>query len=322
MSGRARVPVTSTARRGFALLAVLWTLVGVAALAAGASLVARDAVSTARNRIALTRAAWLAEQCTERARATMEGALARDSGLASPTGAWNNLDRIIVRAAAATPACAYSVQPVGARLDLNVADGPRLRRFLTRCGVPPTQADSLADALLDWRDDDDDARTYGSERDDYVTAGRPPPRNGPLADIRELRRVRGFDALPLRAEWVLWGAVGVEHGRTDLSHATPPVLASLPGFTLETVERVMALQADGAMPRDLLALASLLAPVSRDSLTAHYSELVSLAVMEPEAWLLSARAGSGDPRITVALELRLARSGSRAAITRRREWME
>jgi general secretion pathway protein K len=322
MTGRIPVANQLASRPAFALLAVLWTLVGVAALAMGATLAARDATSTARNRIALTRAAWRAEQCAERVRAAIDAALAADSGGATPSRAWGAVDRIVARALPSAPECVHSADPVGARLDVNAASGPRLRRFFAWCGIAPNLADSLSDALLDWRDDDDVARTFGSERDDLTSAGRPPPRNGPLADIRELRLVRGFDDLPPHAKANVWGSVSVEHGRTDLSHATPPVLGSLPGFTLEVVERVTVLQSDSAMPRDLLALGALLSRVSRDSLTAHYSELVALATTEPDAWILTARASTGDPRVTVALELRLVRSGVRAAITRRREWME
>ena len=56
------------AKRGFALLAVLWVIVGLAGLALGVSLSARNAIASAHNRADITRATWRARECVERAR--------------------------------------------------------------------------------------------------------------------------------------------------------------------------------------------------------------------------------------------------------------
>ena len=50
-------------RGGFALIAVLWVTVMVAALGASVSLAARRSVRTARNRRGYTRALWMAGCC-------------------------------------------------------------------------------------------------------------------------------------------------------------------------------------------------------------------------------------------------------------------
>ena len=52
-------------RRGFALLAVLWTLTAVTVLGGAAMVVARLGAATTRNRILLTRAGWAREACVE-----------------------------------------------------------------------------------------------------------------------------------------------------------------------------------------------------------------------------------------------------------------
>jgi general secretion pathway protein K len=310
-------------RRGFALLIVLWVLAGIATIAATAMLVARDGIAMSRNRLAASRAEWLAEGWTERARASIDAALSADSSRDGDATAWSRLDAVLASAlSSATAACALSMVPVGARLPLNAATGHRLRRFFAASGVTPSRVDSLSDALLDWRDADDDERAFGAERATYIAAGRPPPRNAPLIDLRELRQVWGFDRLPPQVDTIVASHVELEDGRTDLSHASVPVLLSLPGITRETAEHVIALQRDGALPHDLLALAEQLSRESRDSLTAHYTELVSLTGMSPDAWIVSARCHSGEPPVTAVVELRLARSGRRAAIVRRRGWLE
>ncbi len=51
----------------------------------------------------------------------------------------------------------------------------------------------LADAILDWIDEDDEPREFGAEID-YYSAQQPAcrPRNGPLASLAELLMVRGI----------------------------------------------------------------------------------------------------------------------------------
>lgn len=56
----------------------------------------------------------------------------------------------------------------------------------------PGMTEEIADAIMDWIDEDDDPREYGAERE-YYTALTPPyaPTNGPLATVEELLLVRG-----------------------------------------------------------------------------------------------------------------------------------
>ncbi|NUO62128.1 MAG: hypothetical protein HOQ30_09335 [Gemmatimonadaceae bacterium] len=65
-------------RRGFALPAVLWVIVGVSAISLAGTLAARESVATAQNRVDHTRAAWRAEGCLEIARAAIaDGTMAQ-----------------------------------------------------------------------------------------------------------------------------------------------------------------------------------------------------------------------------------------------------
>jgi len=53
--------------------------------------------------------------------------------------------------------------------------------------------ESIADAIMDWIDEDDEPREYGAEFDYYQTL-QPPyaPKNGPLETVEELLLVRGM----------------------------------------------------------------------------------------------------------------------------------
>src|SRR3954468_17531336 len=90
----------------------------------------------------------------------------------------------------------YGLENESARLNLNtilLADksgggengGRKLLMAL------PGMTESIADAILDWIDSDDEARELGAERDYYSSLPRPyAPRNGPLGSIEELLLVR------------------------------------------------------------------------------------------------------------------------------------
>ena len=300
---------------GFALLAVLWVMVGVASLALLYRLAAREAVAAARNRADLTVAAWRAEGCAEAARAAISQALraGRDEGPDSPT--WAVLDRVVAADALAA-GCEVRLLSAGRGLDPNTADREMLLRLLTAADVPVGAADSMADALIDWRDPDSEPRPRGAEAGWYIAAGRLPPRNGPLADVRELARVRGWDRAGLDTLFSL------EPGRIDLNRAPPAVLAALPGFTPEALSRVTEMRWRGARLGGLIELEGALSRGARESLLRHFPEASVLTTTAPDAWVLEARAREGAPPVTAVVELRLVRGGERAAVVRRRRWFE
>lgn len=56
----------------------------------------------------------------------------------------------------------------------------------------PGMNEEVADAILDWIDENDSARSYGAEAADYQSLSLPyQPRNGPFANLDELLMVRG-----------------------------------------------------------------------------------------------------------------------------------
>lgn len=308
----------SYARKGFALLSVLWILIGVSALALAANLAAREAVAAARNRADLQSAAWRAEACLERARAAVSAALlgARHQGPGATV--WGRMDRALAESPLLRGLnCRVEIEAAGAALDMNAAGEDAVRRLLVAIGRPAASADSMAAALADWRDEDDTPRPLGAEAAWYRARGMRTPRNGPLADVRELALVRGFVGSPQ-----FDSLLSAEPGRVPLSHAPPAVLASLPGFTPEAVARLAEMRLRGEGVVDLAMFVAGLPAGARNAALSRFPDLAGAAVTQPEAWILTARGSAGVPPAVSVVEVRLVRAAERAAIVRRRTWTE
>lgn len=309
--------------RGFVLLAVLWVMVGVSAVGFGLALVARRAAGAAHNRRAATVAMWLAEDCASRAESAIGSALKRSNDDSVSNAdvvqrSWSQLDDAVAASRDLSEApCTLTMRPTGTTIDVNTANDSMLVRLFSALGEAPAVADSLADAILDWRDPDDVARPNGAEAAWYLARRRQPPRNAAFADVRELSRVRG-----LERRTGLDSVLGVEQDRIVLDRAPLAVIAALPGFTNEAVAQVADHRARGAPIPDLLSLGAELSAAGRAALLADYPDLVRLTTSEPDAWLLTARGVAGTPAVTQVIELRLVRAGDRAAVVRRRTWLQ
>jgi type II secretory pathway component PulK len=296
-------------RRGFALLAILWTLVGISVLALGASAIARTSLATAKNRVTMTSLQWRAEGCLACARASLDQTFTKIPP-SDVIAAWDTLDAILRHSDYFTDTqCTVDARAVGDAIDINTIDAERLHRGLVIAGVYPSRADSLVAALLDWRDDDDVARPTGAERAWYTRAARIPPRDSQFANIAELQHVRGFEhfADTLRL-------FTTERGRIALSHAPIPVLATLPGMTPDALAVITSLRARHERATDFLALGGRLGADARQELLAHYQELNRSATVEPDGWILTVSVQDSSSALTGSVRVRLARAGTRVAI--------
>jgi len=259
--------------------------------------------------MALTEAEWRAEGCVERARAAVYDAMTGvrpDAVIA----VWDSLDRVV----AASPLvratrCRVTARASGTGVQLNEADPEQLRRLFHALGIAPARADSLIDALLDWRDRDRVKRSSGAEQEWYAAHHRSGPRDSAFASVEELRLVRGFEHL---GDTVM--LFTTDAGRMPLSHVPLPVLASLPGMTPATLVHAAALRARGQRVPELAALGVNLPKEDYAQLMAHYEELSRRMVPEPEAWFLSAIVEAGEPPVHTTIRVRLARAGARVAI--------
>lgn len=294
-------------RSGFALLAALWVLTVTSVAVLAILLGARESVAASTNRVALARARWTAEGCTEATRARADGLLRAGTS-------WEDLGRYL-DADQHIPQCRMLVRPTGFAVEANRATDERLVRLFLSRGWSPQAAQAAAAAIEDWRDADEDQRPNGAERPSYDAALAVGPRDGPFRADLELRLVHGLDTIR-----GLDSLLGTEPGRTPVNLAPLAVVASLPGVTAEVVERLRRRRLAGDPLRQLGELAEGVSRPARDSILARFGELVAEATIAPEYWIVAATAVSGSPALGATVELKLAPASSRAAIVRRRTW--
>jgi type II secretory pathway component PulK len=283
----------------------LWVVTLASVIALGMTLRSRDAIAAAGNRVNQVRASWLADGCVARVRTE----LARiESDPVRSAAAWMRLDSAI-----GTPVwtreCGMTLRPAGMSLDVNSADEERLQRFFRALGAPPASADSLSDALLDWRDADDAVRASGAERTWYVARHLRPPRNAPLAAAGELRFVRGFAQMP-----ELDSLLDVEPTRLFVGRAPLAVLASLPGVNGETLTRIAMHRAMGHDVPEWAQLAAEVSPIERVELMRNLMELVRRSTSAPDAWLVDLTVAVGHPAIASTRRVRLVKLGAASIV--------
>ena len=81
------------------------------------------------------------------------------------------------------------------KVDINAAEEPMLRAVINGATDDSKQQQQLLDALLDWRDADDEPRPQGAENKQYRQAGLAyQPSNLPFQSLEELQLVQGFNA--------------------------------------------------------------------------------------------------------------------------------
>ncbi|MBC8350422.1 MAG: general secretion pathway protein GspK, partial [Planctomycetes bacterium] len=90
----------------------------------------------------------------------------------------------------------YGLEDESSRLNMNmllIADTAVPNGGRTLLMSLPGMTEEVADAILDWIDEDDESREYGAEFSDYYSTLTPAyePRNGPLQSVEELLLVAG-----------------------------------------------------------------------------------------------------------------------------------
>jgi hypothetical protein len=137
----------------------------------------------------------------------------------------------------------YGLEDESTRLNLNVillVDKKQPGAGRTLLMGLPNMTEDVADAILDWMDDDDEPREYGAEVE-YYSALDPPyaPKNGPLDTIEELLLVRGV------TPQLLLGTDANRNGMTDPHEMN---VAALGGASLGGTSAYSTSTADGTDP--------------------------------------------------------------------------
>jgi general secretion pathway protein K len=253
-------------RRGFALVTVLWVLGILAMLAAEFAAAARTTRIAAGNARTDARVIWAARAGLARATELLDRKVARNLA---------GYD-LAARGDTALPEIAYELDGAAvrafaldarARVNVNRADAPTLARLFEVTGLPSAAADSLANAILDWRDRDDFRRPRGAEAAEYRTL-RPPvvPRNAPFAEIEELRTVWGMS--PDRYARLSPYLTVAGDGRVSVNSASIAVLQTLPGMDETGALAIVARRARAPF-RGLFDLLPALPQPARSGVQAH-----------------------------------------------------
>ena len=293
------------------MLTTLWVMTVASVVALAAVLVGRRAVNAGSARVELERARWKALGCERRTQAAIDSVLHDAPTYDEAARIWRVLPTAI-SGSALTRGCAVTLEAVGSRLDVNTASLEMIVNLLNAVGMGDHAAE-LADALADWRDMDSVASPLGAEQSWYAAQSRLTPRNGPLADVGEIRRVRGFEEIP-RIETL----VSTDPGRVSLATAPVEVLMAVPGITQETAEAIVEMQAAGTPVSDLLAVTKSISRESASILASRYTDVVRLTTPDPEAWLVRVRVARGLPAVAVELEWRVVRTGKRCLVSQTR----
>ena len=168
--------------RGWALIAVVGTLLILSTLTAGLVSISLTSV-----RIEYTARGQL------EASAIAEAAFARAmTGILDPRveARWR-VDAVPQSFTFDGTKATVAIQDELGKIDLNATDGDTIARLLTNVGgLEVDTAQALADKIMDWREADDLKHLKGATRQDYELAGKTyAPREGPFQSVDELKLV-------------------------------------------------------------------------------------------------------------------------------------
>jgi DNA uptake protein ComE-like DNA-binding protein len=215
-----RAPRVPNARRGFAVVLVMWIVALVAVVIVSLQATAWRDAGEARQVVAKVRAQWAARAGVEAAIAELQrNTLSPDTGSATTITtdleavATGDLDGASFTSSYyATPQDAPGAADAHAKININLMDAESLLLL-------PNMTEDIADAILDWIDADDDPLQLGAESASYALLASPyAPRNGPMRSIQELELVIGVRPDLVRGEdWNLNGRLDPNENDGDAS---------------------------------------------------------------------------------------------------------
>ena len=224
----------STRQRGIALMLVMWVLTLLTIMAVSMTATQRTETALTDNQVAETRFRMLSDAAIaytalEFMMQPSESDEDVEASIWLPNGVprlWRFADTDLT----------ISVFNEMSRINLNQADPTLLAALLVALEVPEDQADRLAAAIADWRDEDDLALLNGAEDDDYQQAGAAfGAKDEPFDTVEELRQVLGMTQDIYRR---LAPEVTIEGEETNvvMEFASPAVLAATQGISLEEAQ--------------------------------------------------------------------------------------
>lgn len=168
--------------QGLALVAVLWIVVVMTAIVAVISQTGRLNMKMATGALDEARCRWACRAGVETAIAVLNED-EKDSDCL--TDLWSDDAKDFNDVQLERAAFTVRVTDEAGKLNVNTVTKEQLMAL-------PLMESQIADAILDWRDTDDEPRAEGAESGYYENPRYPYTiRNGPFRSIRELLRVKG-----------------------------------------------------------------------------------------------------------------------------------
>jgi general secretion pathway protein K len=238
-------------RRGVALIAALWLVVAIAAVALQLSLDARE-----RRQLGLT----ASERGVELAAAN--GALSVIQArldqvlrtVPSGTGSisalrasdpWIGVDSIYSGTwYVDSMPVDVSIRDLGTQININSMSETQLRTFFGWILKDYLTADKLAQCIMDWRDADTIPRPNGAERDQYIRDGLLAlPTNAPFREVSDLLNVEGMTPAIYAQVAPYLRTRGAP--QVNINTAPEAVLRALPGMTDQILVLILAGRSQG-----------------------------------------------------------------------------
>ena len=243
--------VTTTSEQGFVLVAVLWILAALSALA----MIFAVYLSNSAQALAVSDAGLKAEAVVSASVELTVYQLSLAGDKARPMeGAFHyRLDNADIDVSFVSEA---------ARIDLNVAPKELLANLFAGLGASPEDAGQYADRIIGWRTPPK-ADAAEDEVSLYRAAGLAySPRQAPFAHVNELALVLGLPpALVDRA--LPFVTVFSGSPKINVLVAAPEVIAALPGMTPSGLKEF--LKERPALPKDMPAIATALGPAQANA---------------------------------------------------------
>jgi general secretion pathway protein K len=240
------------ARRGVALLAALWLVVAIAAVALQFSIEAHER----RNIGILTSERGIERGAAVGALALMQARLeyalrvapsSNNPGVARlrASDPWLDVDSLYSGPVSVDSMTVdVEAHDLGEKLNINQLNELEIQTFFSFLLSDYTKAAQLAQSVMDWRDADSIPRPSGAERDDYIKADMLSlPTNAPFRTVEELRDVMGMTSDIYNKASPYLTTLGT--GQVNVNTAPVPVLRALPGMTDATVNRILQLRSQG-----------------------------------------------------------------------------
>jgi general secretion pathway protein K len=129
------------------------------------------------------------------------------------------------------------IQSHTGKIDINSAPVSVLHHVLQYAPLDKQAQLNLENAILDWRDADDDTRPFGAEKNEYHSAKlHYSPRNKPFRSMEELQMVRGMTSDVLNWMQPLFTVYAAGQTEVEYAVASREVLSVLPEIDVNLLD--------------------------------------------------------------------------------------